>query len=61
MIKSGKLKEAEIEILKAISNESDYADAHYNLGIIFAQRGEQQKANSQFHLAKGLDFSALKP
>ena len=41
---TGKLKEAEISLRKAIEIKPDFADAHYNLGTILKDLGKIQEA-----------------
>ncbi len=48
------LDEAVICLTRAIELQPDYAEAHYNLAIVFQSRGELDKANSHFRKAAQL-------
>lgn len=44
LLERGRLTEAQIEFQKALSEDKDCVEAHYNLGLIYERRNEAQRA-----------------
>ena len=44
-----------LELDEAIRIDKDYADAHYNLGILLKFLGEENKARKEFEIAYNLE------
>ena len=55
LLNIGKLKEAEISLLKAIELDPDDAKAHYNLGRVLYDLGKLKEAEISLHKAIELD------
>jgi len=49
---NGRQQEAEKEILQAIANNPDYADAHFNLAVILATTQPASKELAKRHYAR---------
>jgi len=49
------LVQAELHFRRALELNPDYADAHYNLGLVMARRGADSDAATQFEQALSLD------
>ena len=52
----GKYNEAELELKKAITLNPRYANAHYNLAVIFIEKGNLEDAEK--HLRKAIKFKS---
>src|SRR5579884_1170019 len=50
--------EAEVLLEKAVQLNPKFADAHYQLGVLFEDQGENQKAMRQYEIAASLDQSS---
>jgi Tfp pilus assembly protein PilF len=53
--KQGTIKDAEFYFKRAISQDYTYAQAHYNLGILYLESGERQKGIEELRVAVRLD------
>ena len=47
----GKLDKAQEEFIKALEIDPEYADAHYNLGLLFHRQGELDEAVNHYKKA----------
>jgi len=54
-IKTGNIREAEAEYLKAIEEDDDNSDAHYQLGELFALEGDLTRARAEWRRAIRID------
>ena len=50
-LKSGRLEEAEAQLLKAIETDSSYPIPHNNLGVVYLRQGRSEQAEEEFRRA----------